>query len=505
MTRGHARWPGPPLLLVLFAGCHETSTLPAPDLTGAQALILAYRVDGVLTRVEALDPSQPLPLFSRPASEPLDILAATYSCPLDAYELKPGPLFFQATPAATSALPPALRLATLHVDPGAEPVPWAVVGEDDPDTSAILRRVVVSTALCPGIQEEPVVIDADPSPTRELQNALVEGLVRLPDGRALVVTSTGPQQRSVFVVDGAGQVTETALAYRGTRTSTLPGGALGIDARGQLWHVSRTGTVARGTLEGGLDVVEKLDVGRGAVVSVTLVEVPGQDEPRVFIATSTTSDARVIERGYGTPIVRSGDQFGSPIIGVVGPDELLIANVPVGAGSVTRARRNAAGAWALTTEDLPRAGGRRGAEVTASIEIAPDGRETLVDTFLSTFGTLRGVSFVEKTDGAWTRVGGVDDTLSVLSVSRLPGELLLLAGYGAGFNSAHRLLLHQRGVGVCYDRSFRRPERYTLIEGAIRAVALDDDTWLAVPGWSEEPARFIRRTRRTPACITDQP
>ena len=520
------------LVALCAAGCHETQALPAPDLTGAGSALVLYTSAGIPTRAELVDAAQGLPPFARDIAPETVVTAVAYACATAVYGLEAGPLELLPEPRTNLGLPSALRASSLRlagaVDAAA--LAWASVDVTAEPLYTTLRRVDVEVDLCPDMVMEPLAFDPDPSIT-VLEATWIEAAVPLGDGRAVVVTRHEDGERQVFVIDRRGVVTTSTLAYRGGGYTALPPGFLRRDARGTLWHFGATSTttprspIARGTLEGGLDVVADFNP-PGSLTDVALLDAPEGGGPPTALLTMEQPNSsggvgsRVVEvQLVGEPravveldtheVVRRlpGN---APVLEVVSSDEFVVANTSLVSRTLDRYRR-ADGEWMSTVEDLPEPLEdprlESHTERTGDLVVDSLGHATLFHTWTiprSNDLAFLGTSVVERRGGRWRRDERAifSDTLSAMVVTRVDDGLTVVSGWADGGRADTRVALYQRGAGLCAVESFVRPFGNTRV--APTAVTLDEDTILVLPGRTSGRPFLWRRTTRPPACANER-
>lgn len=516
------------LVLVCAAGCQETQVLPAPDLTGAGAALVLYTSAGIPTRVELADAAQGLPPFARDVTPETVVTAVAYACAPAVYGLEAGPLELRAEPRTNLGLPSALRASSLRLA-GAldtEALAWTSVDVTAEPLYATLRRVDVEVDLCPDMAVEPLDFDPESS-IPSLEATWIDAALPLGDGRALVVTRQDGRNRQVFEIDRRGTITTSTLAYRGH--AALPPGLLRRDAHGTLWHFSATSStvrlspIARGTLEGGLDVVASFDP-PGDLTDVALLDPPeGGGPPTALLTTAQANSSggvgsRVLEvRLVGEPgavmeldtheVVRR-QPGNAPVLGVVSNEELVVANAGPVSRTLDRYHR-VDDAWMSTHEDLPPPLDspllESHIERTGDIVIDSLGRATLFHTWTRPRANdlaFLGTGVIEPRGGRWRRDERTifADTLSAIAATRVDDGLTVVSGWADGGRADTRVALYQRGAGLCAVESFVRP--FGTTRAAPVVVALDEDTILVLPGRTLGRAFLWRRLSRPPACAS---
>jgi hypothetical protein len=520
------------LVVACAAGCHETQALPAPDLTGAGSALVLYTSAGIPQRAELVDAAQGLPPFARDITPETVVTAVAYACAPAAYGLETGPLELLAEPRINLGLPSALSASSLRLAGAvdAEALAWASVDVTAEPLHTTLRRVDADVNLCPDMVVDELDFDPDPSITF-LEATWIEAAVGLGDGRALVVTRHESGAGRVFLIDRRGDVTTSTLAYRGSDRATLPPGFVRRDVHGTLWHFSATSTrtpihtIARGTLEGGLDVVATFDP-PGSLTEVALLEPPeGGGPPAALLTLSqANSSGGVGSRVVEVPLVGEPRAVvevdtrevvrrmlgNAPVLEVVSHEEFVVANATSFSRTFERYQR-VDGAWMSAVEDLPEPLDapmlESHTERTGDLVIDRLGRATLFNTWtiprvddLAFLGT----GVVERRDGRWQRDDRAvfSDTLSAIAATRVDDGLTVVSGWADGGRADTRVALYQRGAGLCALESFGRPFGNTRVAPA--AVTLDEDTILVLPGRTVGRAFLWRRTSRPPACANER-
>jgi hypothetical protein len=243
---------------------------------------------------------------------------------------------------------------------------------------------------------EPLAFDPDPSIT-VLEATWIEAALPLGDGRAVVVTRHDDDEAEgqVFVIERRGVVTTSTLAYRGGGYTALPPGFLRRDARGTLWHFGATSTttprspIARGTLEGGLDVVADFNP-PGSLTDVALLDAPEGGGPPTALLTMAQPNSsggvgsRVVEvQLVGEPraVVKLDTHEvvrrlpgNAPVLEVVSSDEFVVANTSFVSRTLDRYRR-ADGEWMSTRGGPPGAARGPAARVAHRAHRRPRGRQ----------------------------------------------------------------------------------------------------------------------------------
>lgn len=519
------------LVVACAAGCHETQALPAPDLTGAGSALVLYTSAGIPQRAELVDAAQALPSFARDVAPETVVTAVAYACTPAVYGLAPGPLELLPEPRTNLGLPSALRASSLRLAGAVdtEALAWTSVDVTAEPHASALRRVDVEVDLCPDMVIEPLAFDPDPS-IPVLEATWIDAALPLGDGRALVVTHREGSARQVFELDRSGAVTTSTLAYRGQ--AALPPGFLRRDAYGTLWHFGATSTttrlspIARGTLEGGLDVVATFDP-KGELTDVALLDAPESGGPPTALLTMAQANSsggigsRVVEalvvgepRAVGELDTREVVRRilrNAPVLAVVGRDEFLVANADPSSPTIDRHRRME-GVWMSTVEDLPEPLDspllESHTERTGDLVVNSLGQATLFQTW--TIPRVNDVAFlgtsvVERRDGRWQRDDRAifSDALAAITVTRVDDGLTVVSGWADGGRADTRVALYQRGAGLCAVESFVRPFGTTRAAPAV--VALDQDTILVLPGRALGRAFLWRRTSRPPpACAHER-
>jgi hypothetical protein len=521
-----------PLVVVCAAGCHETQVLPAPDLGGAGSALVLYTSAGIPTRAELVDAAQGLPPFARDITPETIVTAVAYACAPAVYGLAPGPLELLPEPRTNLGLPSAQRASSLRLAGAVdtEALAWASVDVTVEPLYTTLRRVDVDVDLCPAMVVETLDFDPDPS-IPVLEATWIEAALPLGDGRAVVVTRHEDGERQVFVIDRRGAVTTSTLAYRGGGYTALPPGFLRRDARGTLWHFGATSTttprspIARGTLEGGLDVVANFDP-PGTLTDVALLDAPEGGGPPTALLTLAQPNSsggvggRVVEvQLVGEPhaVVKLDTHEvvprlpgNAPVLEVVRSDEFVVANTSFVSRTLDRYHR-VDGAWMSTVEDLPEPLEapllESHTERTGDLVVDSLGHATLFHTWTiprSNDVAFLGTSVVERRDGRWQRDDRAifSDALAAMVVARVDDGLTVVSGWADGGRADTRVALYQRGAGLCAVESFARPFGTTRV--APTAVALDQDTILVLPGRTAGRAFLWRRASRPAACANER-
>jgi hypothetical protein len=501
------------ILVVAAAACHEVVELPAPDLLGATSALVVYGSGDTVLGVEAIDVAggQRFAAFSRNDDLTTEVMVLSYACPLSVLGLVAGRQELRAVPNAGASVPTGVRLQRLDLrgPTGSTKPEWRDDDPADPVALAALARMPLppgGTCALFGAQITQETLDIDVGPTGDA--SAVDAAVSLGDGQALVLTSSGGQQRA-WLVSSTGVVASTTLTYRDVATSSVPPGALTRDARGTLWHVSDRGAVARGTLARGLEVVGRVTAS-GAIRSVIAADDTSLEEPTLFIVAARQFGHAVIEYPSDR-IVAESDVFGLPTVFVNSRDDLTIVALDIADLNILHAWRTADGTWMTAVEPLPapvpEAG--RSTEVASAGVRLREGRTVAVTSLYEQRGFLpvvKGTYVVTRSTRGWQRAahGYQPDRVTLLATD-LGGGLLALTSVSDLFRiTGGTIDLYQLDAGSCGElrvSAQRQPDRMGIdLRKIARVVALDPTTTLVVTAGVPRSV-LLRRSRPGPSCL----
>lgn len=329
-------------LLTLAAGCHSNVTIDLPPLDGARSMILWIFADDELAGVYAEDVTPegalfpPLPAVAY--GDDVELFAMTFPCPMQSVGLPLGPLELADFPNYDEPRtpPPSQMFASKLGEQGGA---WREISEMDPRMlTSLLALELDEDHACSRFLTPFEITEIEVDRNR---SEFTTFAVPVDDHRILLGSSNG----RLFEVRDDG-------TWEQILDIGLPAAPVEMDFRGAhrqedgtLWLYAYDGRVARGTLDGGFELLPQVSTATGSMISLT--GSPNGAPLELFAVTDQRTFARfdgttweTVYMGTNPPLCDLGfDKIAIPPVAAwVAPGEALALGAGERSGSLLRYR-----------------------------------------------------------------------------------------------------------------------------------------------------------------------
>ncbi|MFO0728155.1 MAG: hypothetical protein U1E65_30520 [Myxococcota bacterium] len=527
--------------------CQSVTAVPEPDRAGAASVVTVIASANAVLRAQAGDvgaAEAALPSFSWDPSDAdttgLTVTDLGFRCPLSELGISAGPITLNDAPTPRLEMP--LPTFGSLLDLGAHATTWRPVNDLKAWTGTLARIPLGVPSLCH--RYGAVLSDTEGFQAVDLSpfdlafaDLLTEALVPLPEGAALALLSEkkGQKRRYLFRIDRQGQVSRLDIPYRiAGNVADFPSGRLAMGPDQRLWMVTQTGSVARGSVDSGLDVIGNLrwfGTNSSTIPAhLTRIWMTGDaTHPRVLAGFTQddgvefleSAESAVLAFAEGGPpeLVDTLPGFGQPAVTELDDGAVLIAGMDLEHGHLRRVTRETDGTWTATEQRWPSdapgfgadrvtpawvgrtASGLRVAFTNFSIKLLSSTRYISIVGLLMAEGPLGDLKWVPESSGF---------PVIPTDVVELPGGLVLHTGLDGVQNGFAQTF--QRKLRSCGGYFFEQPRgpmydldrTRTFDEYRSFAVALDDDTVLISPSHTIRTALLFHRAQHPAACLVGE-